>query len=68
MQSCGDLPCLHDEEIGAGEDVLARLVFRAPYEASRLVPGEGKNLASELPYGDVRSAIGFYLKRTTAIA
>jgi hypothetical protein len=67
MQSCGDLPCLHDEETSAGEDVLARFVCRRPYEASRLVPVEGKNLASELPYRDVRSAIGFYLKRTTAI-
>jgi hypothetical protein len=67
---CGDMPCLHDGEIGASlwEIVLAKSVAGKPCHALRFVPREGRNLARKLPYRDVCSAIGFCLKHTTHIA
>jgi hypothetical protein len=50
------------------EIVLAKSVAGKPYDTLRFVPHEGRNLARKLPYGDVCSAIGFCLKRTTNIA
>jgi hypothetical protein len=67
MQSCGDLPGLHDEEIGAGENLLARILGGKISGAVSLVTGEGKNHARKLPYRDVCSAVGFCLRHTTSV-
>jgi len=51
LRPCGDMPCLHDGEIGAPlwEIVLAKSVAGKPCLALRLVPREGTNLARKLP-------------------